>query len=97
MADFGMNRLHISVFRIRDLRSNKELTGGHSGKTCCVVELCYVKSRPKLWMETMGGRFGKYGDTKRKAKLRQSGPVKKKGVKLKPDTKARKRFKKKPS
>ena len=47
--------------------------------------------------ETMGGRFGKYGDTKRKAKLRQSGPVKKKGVKFKPDNKARKRFKKKPS
>ena len=43
----------------------------------------------------MGGRFGKYGDTKRKAKLRKSGPVKNKGLKVKPDTKPRKRFKKK--
>jgi hypothetical protein len=35
----------------------------------------------------MGGRFGKYGDTKRKAKLRYSGLVKKKGVKTKPEQK----------
>ena len=33
----------------------------------------------------MSGRFGKYGDVKRKAKLRQSGFVRKKGEKLKPD------------
>ena len=48
-------------------------------------------------MEAMGGRFGKYGDTKRKAKLRQSGPEKKKGLKVKPDAKSRRRFKKKRS
>lgn len=43
----------------------------------------------------MGGRFGKYGDTKRKAKLRKSGPVKKKGLTVKPDTRPRRQIKKK--
>jgi len=46
----------------------------------------------------MGGRFGKYGDTKRKAKLRHSGPEKKKGAKVKPDPrKLRRRKKNRPS
>jgi hypothetical protein len=43
----------------------------------------------------MGGRFGKYGDTKRKAKLRQSGIVRTKGEKVKPDPGQLKRRKKK--
>ena len=43
----------------------------------------------------MGGRFGKYGDAKRKAKLRQSGLVKKKAEKLKPDPKQIRRSRKK--
>jgi len=43
----------------------------------------------------MGARFGKYGDTKRKAKLRHSGLVKKKGVKTGPDQKRLRRQKKK--
>ena len=45
----------------------------------------------------MGGRFGKYGDTKRKAKLRQSGIVRTKGEKVKPDPKRLRRQKKKQS
>jgi hypothetical protein len=45
--------------------------------------------------QTMGGRFGKYGDTKRKAKIRQSGLVKVKGKKVKPDSKPLRRQKKK--
>jgi hypothetical protein len=45
----------------------------------------------------MGGRFGKYGDTKRKAKLRHSRPVKKKGEKVKLDPRRRRRQKKKQS
>ena len=43
----------------------------------------------------MGGRFGKYGDTKRKAKIRQSAIVKKKSVRLKPDPSRHRRQKKK--
>jgi hypothetical protein len=43
----------------------------------------------------MGGRFGKYGDTKRKAKLRQSGIVRTKGEKVKPDPGQLKRRQKK--
>lgn len=43
----------------------------------------------------MGGRFGKYGDTKRKAKLRKSGAVDEKGRKNKPDPKIPRRRKKK--
>ena len=43
----------------------------------------------------MGGRFGKYGDTKRKAKIRQSGLVKVKGKKTKPDPGPLRRQKKK--
>jgi hypothetical protein len=45
----------------------------------------------------MGGRFGKYGDTKRKAKIRQSGIVKTKVEKVKPDPKCLWRLKKKQS
>ena len=45
----------------------------------------------------MGGRFGKYGDTKRKAKIRQSGLVKVKGGKVKPDPKRFRRQKNKHS
>ncbi|MGB5745864.1 MAG: hypothetical protein WBM69_02705 [Desulfobacterales bacterium] len=37
----------------------------------------------------MGGRFGKYGDTKRKARMRQSGFITKKGEKVTPDPKGR--------
>jgi hypothetical protein len=33
----------------------------------------------------MGGRFGKYGDTKRKARIRRAGSVGKKIGKLKPE------------
>ena len=44
-------------------------------------------------MEAMGGRFGKYGDTKRKAKIRQSGLVRVKGQKPKPDPKPLRRRK----
>ena len=43
----------------------------------------------------MGGRYGKYGDAKRKAKLRQSGVVKKKAEKLKPNPKRSRRLRKK--
>ena len=43
----------------------------------------------------MGGRFGKYGDTKRKAKLRQNAIVKNKADKLKPNSKQRRQQKKK--
>ena len=43
----------------------------------------------------MGGRFGKYGDAKRKAKLRQSALVKKKAQKLKPNPKRGRRDRKK--
>jgi hypothetical protein len=43
----------------------------------------------------MGGRFGKYGDAKRKAKLRQSGFVRKKGEKLKPDLQKKRHLRKK--
>jgi len=43
----------------------------------------------------MGGRFGKYGDTKRKAKIQQSGIVRKKTGKLKPDPGQLKRRQKK--
>jgi len=46
-------------------------------------------------MEAMGGRFGKYGDTKRKAKIRQSGLVRVKGQKTRPDPKPLPRRKKK--
>jgi hypothetical protein len=43
----------------------------------------------------MGGRFGKYGDTKRKAKIRQSGRAKVKGQKAQPDPKPLRHRKKK--
>jgi hypothetical protein len=43
----------------------------------------------------MGGRFGKYGDTKRKANIRQSGIVRNKTEKLKPDPGQLKRRQKK--
>jgi len=43
----------------------------------------------------MGGRFGKYGDSKRKAKIRQSGLVKVKDKKVKPGPKPLRRQKKK--
>ncbi len=43
----------------------------------------------------MGGRFGKYGDAKRKAKLRQSAFVKKKAENLKPNPKQGRRQRKK--
>jgi len=46
-------------------------------------------------MEAMGGRFGKYGDTKRKAKIRRSGFIKTTGKKVKPDPKRLRRQKKK--
>jgi hypothetical protein len=43
----------------------------------------------------MSGRFGKYGDFKRKAKLRQSGLSKRKSEKMKPEPKEPRRPKKK--
>jgi hypothetical protein len=45
--------------------------------------------------KAMGGRFGKYGDTKRKTKIRQSGLFKVKSKKAKPDPKPLRRQKKK--
>jgi hypothetical protein len=44
----------------------------------------------------MGGRFGKYGDFKRKAKLRQSRISKRKAEKIAPITKGLPGPKKKP-
>jgi len=56
-----------------------------------------LKAKPLSWTGAMGGRFGKYGDTKRKARLRQSGLVKKKSGKAKPDPKRLRRQKKRRS
>lgn len=43
----------------------------------------------------MGGRFGKYGDTKRKTRIRQSEFAKKKNEKIKPNPRRLRRQEKK--
>ena len=47
--------------------------------------VCYVKQNmnPALKDTSMGGRFGKYGDMKRKARLRRSRALKKNVYRLK--------------
>ena len=56
-----------------------------------------LRAKPPSWTGAMGGRFGKYGETKRKARLRQSGLVKKKRGKAMPDPKRLDRRKKRRS
>ena len=53
--------------------------------------MCYGKPKAEKRgpADNLGGRFGKYGDTKRKVKLKHSGLVKMKGQKIKEDLNSR--------
>ena len=51
-------------------------------------ELRWIYEKPSETFKgmIMGGRFGKYGDTKRKARIRRSGTFGKKNYKITPKT-----------
>jgi len=54
-------------------------------------------AKPPSWTGAMGERFGKYGETKPKNRLRQSGLVRKKRGKALPDPRRLDRRKKRQS